>query len=104
MISLTGRILKNDINELIYKTETDSQTQKTNTWLPKGKCGGRINQEFGINIYTQIYVDIYVDIYVVYKQIHNKDLLHGTGNYIQCLGIAIILGKESEKECIWLEG
>ena len=48
--------------------------------------------------------DIYVDIYVVYKQIHNKDLLHGTGNYIQCLGIAIILGKESEKECIWLEG
>ena len=29
--------LKNDTNELIYKTETDSQTQKTNLWLPKGK-------------------------------------------------------------------
>ena len=40
MISLTGRILKNDINELIYKTETDSQTQKTNLWLPKEKAGG----------------------------------------------------------------
>ena len=26
-------------NELIYKTETDSQTQKTNLWLPKGKGG-----------------------------------------------------------------
>ena len=33
--------LKNDINELIYKTETDSQTQKTNLWLPKGKGQGR---------------------------------------------------------------
>ena len=28
--------LKNT-NESIYKTETDSQTQKTNLWLPKGK-------------------------------------------------------------------
>ena len=27
----------NDTNELIYKTETDSQTQKTNLQLPKGK-------------------------------------------------------------------
>ena len=26
-----------DINELIYETKTDSQTQKTNLWLPKGK-------------------------------------------------------------------
>ena len=31
---------RNDINELIYKTETDSQTQKTNIWLPKEKGGG----------------------------------------------------------------
>ena len=28
-------------NELIYKTETDSQTSKTNLWLPEGKCQGR---------------------------------------------------------------
>ena len=27
-------------NELIYERETDSQTQKTNLWLPKGKGGG----------------------------------------------------------------
>ena len=39
MISLTGGILKNDTNELIYKTEIDSQTQKTNLWLPKQKWG-----------------------------------------------------------------
>ena len=30
--------LKNDTNELIYKSEIDSQTQKT--WLPKGQDGG----------------------------------------------------------------
>ena len=40
--------LKKDTNELIYKTETNSQTEKTNLWLPKGKGGG-INEEFGIN-------------------------------------------------------
>ena len=34
-------ILKNDTNELIYKTETVSQTSKTNLWLPKWKCGGK---------------------------------------------------------------
>ena len=32
---------KNDTNELIYKTETDSQTLKINLWLPKEKGGGR---------------------------------------------------------------
>ena len=32
--------LKYDTNELIYKTETDLHTQKTNLWLPKGKGGG----------------------------------------------------------------
>ena len=30
---------KNDTNELIYKTEADSQILKTNLWLPGGKCG-----------------------------------------------------------------
>ena len=29
--------LKYDTNELMYKTETHSQTLKTNLWLPKGK-------------------------------------------------------------------
>ena len=31
--------LKNDTNELIYKTEIDSEAQKTDLWLPKGKWG-----------------------------------------------------------------
>ena len=28
----------NDINEIIYRTETDSQILETNLWLLKGKC------------------------------------------------------------------
>ena len=40
--------LKNSTNKLIYETESDSQAQKTNLWLPKGK-GEWINWEYGIN-------------------------------------------------------
>ena len=52
--------LKYNTSEPIYKTEADSQTQKTNLWLPKGsggeggKEGGReggTDQEYGINRY-----------------------------------------------------
>ena len=37
--------LKRNTNELIYKTETHSQTSKTNLRLPKGNGeeGGRMN-------------------------------------------------------------
>ena len=34
-------IFKNDINELNYKTETDSQISKLNLQLPKEKRGGQ---------------------------------------------------------------
>ena len=27
------------MNELIFETETESQTEKTDLWLPKGKAG-----------------------------------------------------------------
>ena len=33
--------LKSDTVELIYKTETDSQTQRTNLWLPGEVKQGR---------------------------------------------------------------
>ena len=36
MLLLIHGILKNDTNELIYKTETESQIYKTNLWLSKG--------------------------------------------------------------------
>ena len=38
-ITYKWNLKKNDTNELIYKTETDSQTLKTSVWLPKGKLG-----------------------------------------------------------------
>ena len=41
MISLICESLKKDTNELVSRTERDSQTQKTNLWLPKGKGGWR---------------------------------------------------------------
>ena len=72
--------LKNNTNEYINicKTETDSQIQKTNFWLPKerGKGGGT-NLRYGINRYKLLYI----------KQISNKDILYSTGNYIQYLVI-----------------
>ena len=49
--------LKYDTDELIYKTETDSQTQKTNLWLPKVKGGGGgKNWEFEISRYKLLYI------------------------------------------------
>ena len=74
--------LKHDTNELIYRTEIDSQTQKTNLWLPKGKREGE-NSEF--NRYTPLYIK------------SAKVLLQSTGNYIQYL-VIIYKGKQSEKE------
>ena len=39
IIHIWNLFLKNYINKLIYRTETDSQSQKTNLWLPKGEWG-----------------------------------------------------------------
>ena len=36
-ITYMQNLNKNDTNELIYKTETDSQTSKTKLWLPEGE-------------------------------------------------------------------
>ena len=55
MTPLVCGILKNDTDELIYKTEIESQIQKTNLWLPKGGWGGK-NWEIEINIYTLLYI------------------------------------------------
>ena len=79
---------KKDINELIYKTETDLQISKTNLWLPKGKHrGGGINQELGMNIHTLLYI----------RWIANKDLLYSTGNSTQ-YSVMTYMRKESKKE------
>ena len=74
--------LKNDTNELIYKTETDPDLENK-LMVTKGERWG----EAGINIYTQLYI----------KQIINKDLLYSTGNSTQ-YSVITYTGKESEKE------
>ena len=70
-------------DNLIYKTEKDSQALKTNLWLPEEKG---INQEIGISVHTLLYI----------KQVINKDLLYSTGNSTQYLKITYN-GKEYEK-------
>ena len=55
--------------------------------VTKGEeVGGGLNQEYGSEIYTLLKI----------KWIHNKNLLHSTGNSLQYLTI-IYNGKESEK-------
>ena len=40
-ILYTWNLKRNDTYELIYKTETDPQTQRINLWLPAGKGWGK---------------------------------------------------------------
>ena len=40
---------RNDTNELVYKTETDLQTQRANSWLLGERMGGR-DRGFGMDI------------------------------------------------------
>ena len=52
MVSLVKSRKNKNKNELTHKTETNSQMWKINIWLPKGKAGVGINQEYEINRYT----------------------------------------------------
>ena len=72
MISLIYGIwffLKKDINELIYKTDTDLQISKTNVWSPQRGHG----EEGQIRNLGWTHARCYI-------QITNKDLLSGTGS------------------------
>ena len=80
---------KNNTNELVYKTEIDSHTQKISLWLPKGKSRGGINWEFGINRYILLYI----------KQINNKDPLYST---ISQYCLITFNGKNRKKEYIYM--
>ena len=77
--------LKYDINELIHETETDSQIQRTDLWLPRGKEGG-VDWEFGISRCKLLYVE----------WINNKVPLYSTGHYIQ---YPVINHNEKEYVC-----
>ena len=60
---------RNHTNELIYKT--DSQTSRTNLWLPGEYKGEGIFREFGMDMYMLLYL----------KEITSKDLLYSTRNF-----------------------
>ena len=75
----------------LFTKQKQTNRQKTNLWLPKGKVGRGINQEYWIKRYTLPYI----------KYMNSKDLLYSTGNYIKYL-IIPYNGKESKKEYIYI--
>ena len=76
---------KNDKNNLIYKTEADSETQKTNLGLPQEKRGHKLGV-LDEQIYTQLY-----------KTDKQQEPAYSIGNYIQSLVITYN-EKQSESE------
>ena len=82
--------LKYDANELSYETETDSQTWRTDLWLPRERGGGGgMDWECGISRCKLVYRE----------WINNKGPLYSTGNYIQ-YPVINHKRKEYEKECV----
>ena len=85
---------RNDTNELIYKTETDTDLENKLTVKEEGWGEGLV-REFGIDMYTLLYL----------RWITNKDLRYSTGNSAQCY-VAAWMGGESGGEwihvCVWL--
>ena len=73
-------------DELIYKSEIESQMQQTNM-IMREEMGKGVNWDIGTDIYTLPYI----------KQITNKDLLYNIGNYSQ-YSVMTYMGKESKKE------
>ena len=61
---------RHDTNELVYKTEADSQNCGMNLRLPGERWGGR-DREFEMDMYTVLYL----------KWVTNKDLL-STQSYV----------------------
>ena len=83
--------LKYNTNELIYKTETDSQIIKhTYGCQGEGDEGG-MDWEFGIRIYKVLQIE----------KISNRVLLSITGNYIK-YPVINCNGKEYEKMYIFV--
>ena len=60
--------LKNDANELIYKTEIESQMQKRNLWSPGGKGGVEGQMEFGIDMYTLMCIKLMTNKNLLYER------------------------------------
>ena len=73
MMSLTCGIFKKLIQMNLLTKQKQTHRGRKQTWLPRGRVGGGIVREFGIDMYTLLYL----------KWITNKDLLYSTGNSAQ---------------------
>ena len=85
--------LKYDPNELTYKTEVDSQTQRIDLWLPGGRGWGGGRDSMGVWDQQKQTFACRMD--------KNKMLLYSTGNSIQH-PVINHNRKEYEKECIYI--
>ena len=82
--------LKYDANEPIYEAETDSQTQRTDLWLPRWGGGGGWTGSLGQQMQT-----------IIYRMNKQQGPMYSTGNYIQ-YPVITYYRKESEKEEIYM--
>ena len=55
-MSYMWNLKRNDTVELIFKTEIDSQSLRTSLWLPGGRIGEGIVEEFGMGMYVLLYL------------------------------------------------
>ena len=65
-------IQKNGIGYLSCKAETETQTQRTNVWIPRGKRSGGRNWQTGIDTYTLLILCI--------KWTTDGNMLYSSGN------------------------
>ena len=85
--------IKHDINELICKRETDSQMQRTNLGLPRGrKRGEGVCWESGTSR---------CKLYIERERMNKQGPTVCTGSYIQ-YPMLNYSGKENEKECMYM--
>ena len=61
--------LKYDANELIHETETDSQTQRTDLWLPRGREAAK-DWEFGISRWRLVYIR-WINKVLLYRELYS---------------------------------
>ena len=81
--------LNYDTNEFIYETETDSQKQRTDLWLPRG----RWVREGWVGSWGQ---QIQTSIYRLDKQ-QGPTIQHR-----ELYSVSVNNGKEYRKECIYI--
>ena len=67
------------MNESIYRTETESQTWRTDLWLPRGRGGSGMDWELGVSRCKLLHLE----------WISNEALLYSTGENIQSLEVEL---------------